>query len=112
MAHAIAAPKEGNGRHRHSREIRESKLQAIFPVRASAQGSLCPVPFPPGWSSKGAADFRSTKIGVRNPFLDKISEKLTKIVLEKMAHTDLISIEPVIWLKNANRSKISLQIFK
>ena len=89
------------------------KYDGFFPGKGIGPGfSLCSVPFPPGWSCRDSADFRSTKIGVRNPFLDKISEKLTKIVLEKMAHTDLISIEAVIWLKNANHSKIGFQIFK
>ena len=82
----------------------------FFPVRALAQGSLC-VRFPSyrGWSSKDSADFRSTKIGVRTPSLEKISQKITKTVLKKIAFHDRISIAGVVWLKNANQSKIGLQ---
>ena len=44
----------------------------FFLVRAVAQGSLCVrSPCCRGWSSRGAADFRSTKIGVRSSCLDK-----------------------------------------
>ena len=51
----------------------------FFPVRALAQGSLLVrSPSCRGWSSRGAADFRSTKIVVRSPSLEKIIENLTK----------------------------------
>ena len=79
----------------------------IFPGKGAGPGfSLCAVPFLPGWSSKGSADFRSTKIVVRTPSLEKISEKLTKKVFKKVGFHDLISIAAVVWLKNANRPKI------
>ena len=46
---------------------------------------------------------------VCTPFLEKISEILAKKVLKKMAFPELISIEAVVWLKNANRSKIGFE---
>ena len=66
-------------------EMLFSKGFPFFPVRAGAQGSLC-VRFPSfrGWSSKDSADFRSTKIVIRMPFLAKISLKSQKSVLKKM----------------------------
>ena len=85
-------------------------LGSFFPVRALAQGSLC-VRFPScrGWSSRDSADFRSTKIVVRSPSLEKISEFLTKKVLKISALPERISVEAVVWLKNASRPKIGFQ---
>ena len=46
---------------------------------------------------------------VRRPFLEKISEILTKNSAQKMAFHDLISIEGAVWLKNASRPKIGFE---
>ena len=83
---------------------------SFFPVRAVAQGSLL-VRFPScrGWSSKGSADFRCTKIVARNPFLEKISEILTKKSAQKIGFHERISIATGISLKNASRPKIGFQ---
>ena len=89
--------------------VRTTIFVVFFPVRAVAQGSLCPVSFCRGWSSRGTADFRSTKIVVRSPSLEKISEMLTKQVLKKSALPDRISIASGIWLKNASRPKIGFE---
>ena len=96
------------------REVEGSFLRPFhghfFPVRAWAQGSLLVrSPSCRGWSSRDSADFRSTKIVVRRPFLEKISEILTKNSAQKMAFHDLISIAGAVWLKNANRSKIGFE---
>ena len=56
--------------------------------------------------------FRCTKIVVRTPFLEKISEKLTKKSAQKNGFHDRISIAAAVWLKNASRLKIEFEKYK